>query len=382
MGAAAVTALIAAALAGLDGTGVEPNASVRTETSAHAYGGDGAPTRALAAEDVLPRLSLLLDHHEVRLVLRYEPQLRLTQDPAAPDEHAAFVQGGAARAEWDASPAWRLSGDARAAERLVDLGAGGAPRLLDLRADTANVRFLDAGAAAAVEGRLGPATTLRTRASVDDTGGVDAADRVVLPRMVELRVGTALSREESAIDVLQLEARALEAQVDGGGQASILTGEAGWVRELTRTLRARLAASANEVRDATSARVLPGGSLELESTGLAGRRLRLRAALRAGPGVDRYGGLVEERLGVEGALAWALAPRWTLEAAAAGGRILGPLGYSAVRGDLRAAWQVSRRLTLSAGAFSEDHRDPRVPAAPDSFVRGASAAVELATLPR
>jgi hypothetical protein len=384
VGIVAVTALLGAALAGVDGTSFEPNASVRAQTSAHTYSTDGFAPRGLVAEDVLPRLSVLLDHRDLRLSLRYEPQLRLTKDPASPDEQAAFVQGGSLHAEWDAGPAWRATGDARAAERLVDLGAPGAgPRLLDLRVGTANVRYLDAGAAAAVEGRIGPALTLRTQASADDTGGVEPEDRVVLPRMLELRAGAGLSRQQSRIDVLQLDLSALAASVDGGGEASILGVAAGWRRELTRTVRMRIAASVNDARgQGQAARVLPGGDLELESTGLAGRALRLSAALRAGPAVDRYGARVEERIGAESALGWAFAPRWSLEAGGAAGRILEEQGYTAARGELRAIWRVSRRTTLSGGAWSEWHLDPRLAVGGTSLVRGAMASVELSTLAR
>jgi hypothetical protein len=384
MGAAAFTALLSAALAGVDGTSVETAASVRAQTSAHSYASDGLPTRALVAEDVLPRLSLLLDRKDLRLALRYEPQLRITRDPAAPDGHAAFVQGGALRAEWEPGPAWRATGEARAAERLVDLGApGDGQRLLDLRAGTANVRWLDAGAAAGVEGRLGPALTLRARASADDTGGVDSADRVVLPRMQELRLGAGLAREQTRIDTLALDLGVLAASVDGGGQVSISTAGAGWLRAVTHTVRVRLAASANDARGAGApARLLPGADLEVESSGLAGRRLLVTAALRAGPMVDRYRGAAEERLGAQAALGWALAPRWMLEGSGEVGRILEPLGYGAARGDLRAVWRASRRVTLSGGAWSEWHHDPRLALGATAFVRGASAAVEISTLGR
>src|SRR6266568_2357946 len=384
MGAAAFTALLSAALAGIDGTAVEPAASVRAQSSAHTYATENTPTRALLAEDVLPRLSVLLDHKDARLTLRYEPQLRLTRDPAAPGGTAAFAQGGSVRAEWDAGPAWRATGDARAAERLVDLGAPGeGPRLLDLRAGTANVRFLDAGAAVGLEGRLGPIHGLRARASVDDTGGVDPTDRVVLPRMQERRLGARLSREQTRIDVLQLDVGVLAATMDAGGQASIATAGAGWLRAVTRTLQVRLAASWNEAWSAGAApQLLPGGDLEVESSGLAGHRVRLSAALHAGPAVDRYGATVHERLGGDAALGWALASRWTLEASGAAGRILAPLGYVAARGDLRAVWRASRRVSLSGGGWSEWHRDPQLPGGATSLVRGASAAVEVSTLAR
>jgi hypothetical protein len=64
------------------------------------------------------------------------------------------------------------------------------------------------------------------------------------------------------------------------------------------------------------------------------------------------------------------------------GRILEPLGYAAARGDLRAVWRASRRVTLSGGAWSEWHRDPRLALGATSSVRGASAAVEISTLGR
>jgi hypothetical protein len=155
------------------------------------------------------------------------------------------------------------------------------------------------------------------------------------------------------------------------------------VRAATRTLRVRLAASANDARGAgAAARLLPGADLEVESSGLVGRRLLVTAALRAGPAVDRYGGAVEQRLGAQAALGWALAPRWTLEGSGELGRILEPLGYAAARGDLRAVWRASRRVTLSGGAWSEVHRDPRLALGTTSLISGASFAVEVSTLGR
>jgi hypothetical protein len=152
---------------------------------------------------------------------------------------------------------------------------------------------------------------------------------------------------------------------------------------VTRTLHVRLTASGSDVRStATPARFLPGGSAEAESTGLAGRRLRLAAALRVGPVVDRWGAGVQERLGADAALGLAVAPRWTLEAGGAAGRILEPDGYEGARGDLRAVWHASRRVTLSAGVWTEWHRDPRLDVGGTTFTQGASAAIEVATLGR
>jgi hypothetical protein len=382
---AAVTALLAAALAGIDGTAVDLQVSGRAETSARAYVGDGG-SRQLVATDVLPRLSLLLDRKTLRGAVGYEPQLRLSRDLGTPSANADLAHGGFARAEWDPAPAWRASGAVRGSVRLVDLvtPSGGEPaRLLELRAPATTVRFLDSGATAALEGRPTRRLTVRSAVALEDSRGLGAG-RAAMPAMRELRAAASAARAQTRADVLRVELTAARATFEAGHGASLLTLGAGWAHEATRSLRLRLAAAASRARSGSAPlRTIPGGEAELEMTAaLDGRPFRARAALRAGPALDRFTAGVQERIGIDGAVGWDPAPRWSLDALAAAGQVREEQGYLATRGELRAGWRASRRVSLFAAAWNEWHRDPRLAAGTTASSWGTSMGVELAPAAR
>jgi hypothetical protein len=382
---AAVSALLAAALAGVGGTAVDLQVSGRAETSARAYVRDGG-ARQLLATDVLPRLSLALDRKTLRGTFGYEPQLRVSRDLAAPSGDLALAHGGFARAEWDLAPTWRASGGVRGSVRLVDLVApsGGAPaRLLELRAPASTVRFLDSGATLGVDGRPTRRLAVRAAAALEDSRGLGAGS-AAMPEMRELRATAGLARDLTRADVVGLDLAAARATFETGGDASLATLGASWAHAATRSLRLRLAAAASRARSGTAPiRTIPGGEAELDATAaLDGRPFRARAALRAGPALDRFTAGVQERIGVDGALGWDPAPRWSLDALAAAGRVRESQGYLATRGELRAGWRASRRLGLFAAAWSEWHRDPRLATGATASFWGTSMGVELAPATR
>jgi hypothetical protein len=382
---AAATALLSAALAGLDGTAVDLQVSGRAETSARAFVRDG-DARQLVATDVLPRLSLLLDRKTLRGALGWEPQLRLSRELAFGTGDATLAHGGFARAEWDLHPLWRATGALRGSVRLVDLvtPTGGAPaRLLELRAPDTTVRFLDAGATAGIEGRPARLLTVRSGVAIEDTRGLGAGGGAAMPAMRELRAEASVAREQTRVDVLRLELAAARGSFAAGGRASLATLGAGWARQATRTVRLRLAASLSQGREGSlPPRAIPGAEAELETAAaLGGRPFRARAALRAGPALDRYEAGVQERLGLDGAVGWDPARRWSVDALGAAGRVREARGYLASRGELRGGWRASRRLTLFATAWGEWHRDPRLAAGATASAWGTSMGVELAPLP-
>jgi hypothetical protein len=380
VGTAALTALLSAALAGIDGTAVDLQLSGRAETSARAFVRDGGG-RQLVATDVLPRLSLLLDRKTLRGAVGYEPQLRVARDLALPSADAELAHGGFARAEWDLHPLWRASGGVRASVRLVDLVApsGGEPaRLLELRAPATTVRFLDTGATAGLEGRPTRRLTVRSAVALDDSRGLGAGI-AAMPAMRELRGAASVARAQTRTDVVRLELAAAQATFEAGGRASLATLGAGWTHEATRSLRLRLAAAASRGGSGSGGiRTIPGGEAEVDAgAALGGRPFRARAALRAGPALDRFEAGVQERLGVDGAVGWDPAPRWSLDALAAAGRVRERQGYLASRGELRAGWRASRTVSLFAGAWSEWHRDPRLATGTTASYWGTSIGVEL-----
>ncbi len=382
----AATALLSAALAGVDGTAVALKASGRTESSALAFAPAGAPVRGLAALDVLPRVSLLLDHRTLRLTLAYEPQLRFSQALSYATGDTSLAQGGSARAEWDLDPLWRATGTARSSIRILDFvapGGGDLARLLDLRRAPPTFRFREDAATAGVEGRPTHLLTVGATVALDSTGGVGAAGAAAVPGLRELRAAGSLSRAQTEIDVLRLEISHAAATFDlGGAAATVSTATGTWTRQATRLIRFHLAGSASEVRDEGRApRYLPGGEAGVDGTpALLGRPLTLSVTGRAGPAFDRFTGSVIRRAGADGAAMWALTPRWSFGVMGAFARVLEPLGYSAGRGDLRAEWKATRRLTLYGDVWHERHLDPFVVQGSASYT-GTSVGLILAPDP-
>jgi hypothetical protein len=374
---AAATALLSAALAGVGGTAVALQASGRTESSALAFAAGGAPTRALAALDVLPRLALTLDRRTLRLALAYEPQLRVSQVLSYAAGEAALAQGGAAQLAWDVHPLWRATASARASVRILDFVApGGAElaRLLDLRRAPASLRLREDAATLAIEGRPAPLLTVSAALSADASGGAGASGAAALPGMREARAAASVARAQTPIDTVRLELSGAAAAFDVGGSASLATASLGWARQATRTLRLHLSAAASRTRDAGgAARLVPGGEAGLEASPLlGGRPVAVAAALRAGPVFDRYAAAVQQRAGLDASAMWAVAPRWRVGGAAAAGRVLDRLGYGAWRGDLRAEWKTTPRVTLYGDVWQERHRDPRGGALGTATYAGAS----------
>ncbi len=383
----AATALLSAALAGVDGTAVDLQASGRAESSALAFANGGAPSHGLAALDVLPKLSLLLDRKPLRLALAYEPQVRFSQALSYGTGGAAVGQGGSARAEWEFEPLWRVTGTARSSVRVLDFVApGGADlaRLLDLRRAPPAFRFREDAASAGIEGRPTHLLTVGADAAVSSTSGVGAAGSAAVPGLRELRVAGSLSRAQSPIDVLRLEVSESAAAFEiAARSATLATLTAGWRRQAARTLTFHVDGSASDARDATGrARLLPGGEVGLEANpGLWGRPLTLSAAVRAGPFFDRFTGGVRRRAGVDGSAMWAVTPHWSVGATGAFAHVLERFGYSAGRGDLRAEWKATRRLTLYGDVWQERHRDPLLVEGAASYT-GTSVGMILAPMPR
>ncbi|HEX9049852.1 MAG TPA: hypothetical protein VF841_04900 [Anaeromyxobacter sp.] len=382
----AATALLSAALAGVDGTAVDLQTSGRTETSALAFSAGGAPVRGLAAVDVLPRVALALDHRTLRLTLAYEPQLRLSQALSYPTTDATMAQGASARGEWELDPLWRATGTARSSIRILDFvapGGGDLSRLLDLRHAPPVFRYREDAASAGLEGRPTHLLTVGVTVAVDSTGGVGADGAAAVPGMRELRVGGSVARAQTSIDELKLEASGATAAFDLGGAAALGTISAGWARQAARVLRVHVSASASDARDADGAsRVLAGGELGLEGMpALFGRPLTLSASVRAGPAFDRFAAGVLERAGVNAAAMWAATPRWSFGGIGMYGRVLDRLGYSAGRGDVRAEWKASRRLTLYGDVWHERHLDPAAVNGAAAYT-GTSVGVVLAPLAR
>ncbi len=382
----AVTVLLSAALAGIDGTAVDLQASGRTETSALAFSAGGAPLRGLAALDMLPRVALGLDHQTLRLTLAWEPQLRVSQALSYPTGDVTMSQGGSLRGVWELDPLWRATGTARSSIRILDFiapGGGDLARQLDLRRAPPVFRYREDAASVAVEGRPTELLTVGGTVAVESTGGVGAAGDVAVPGMREVRVAGSLSRAQSPIDELRLEVSGAAAAFDVGGTASLGTVSARWARQASRTIRFRASASASDARDASGAsRLVPGGEVGLEGMpGVLGRPLTLSASVRAGPYLDRFVAGVLARGGVNAAAMWAVTSRWSFGVVGMYARVLERLGYAAGRGDLRAEWKASRRLTLYGDVWHERHLDPAAAAGSASYT-GTSVGVVLAPLAR
>ena len=209
MALAAAAALLALALAGVDGTAVDVQASGRTETSALAFAPGGGAARGLAALDVLPRLALLLDRERtLRLTLAYEPQLRASQSLSYPGGDVALAHGGSVRGEWEVDPLWRATGSARAADRILDfvsVGADGLALLVDLRRAPPVFRFREDGASLGVEGRPTRLLAVDAAASAAASGGVGAAGSAAVPGMREGRAALGVALQETRQDLLRLE---------------------------------------------------------------------------------------------------------------------------------------------------------------------------------
>jgi hypothetical protein len=84
---------------------------------------------------------------------------------------------------------------------------------------------------------------------------------------------------------------------------------------------------------------------------------------------------------VNAAAMWAVTPRWSFGGVGMYARVLDRLGYEAGRGDLRAEWKASRRLTLYGDVWHERHLDPAAFDGAASYT-GTSFGVVLAPLPR
>jgi hypothetical protein len=221
---------------------------------------------------------------------------------------------------------------------------------------------------------------VRAALAVDDTRGLGAGGGAAMPAMRELRAMGSVARDQTRIDVLRLEVALARASFEARGDASLATLGASWAREATRTLRLRAAASASRSGGGRAqARTIPGGEAEVEAAApLGGRPFRARAAVRAGPALDRFEAGVQERVGVDGSVGWDPAPRWSVGALAAAGRVRERGGYLATRGELRGGWRASRRLGLFATAWGEWHRDPRLATGTNASYWGTSLGVELA----
>ena len=387
MTVALATALLGAGLGAFDGTAVEVRTGGRAETSALAFSAGGGETRALAAVDVLPRLGLFLDHERtLRLELAYTPQLRLSQALSYAGSDAAVAHAGSARAEWDLHPLWSASGTARSSVRLLDLVASPGhelARLMELRAAPAALRVAEEGATLGLEGRPTRRVTVAGAFAAESSGGLGPAGRVAMPPMRELRVAGSVARDFTRKDVLRLEASAAAAAFTARG-ASLATLGASWRREAARTVRLRLAAAASEARaDGVPARLVPGGEVAVEVTpALLGRPLRAALAARAGPAFDRFEAGVQERLGLDASATWEVAPRWSVGALGATGRVRERGGYSASRADVRTDWRAARRLTVYAHVWGERHDDPRLATGATATYLGSGIGIELAPLSR
>jgi hypothetical protein len=382
----AATALLSVALAGIDGTAVDLQASGRTETSALAFSAGDAPLRGLAALDVLPRVALVLDRRTLRLTLAYEPQLRLSQALSYAGGDTTMAQGGAVRAAWELHPLWRATGAARSSIRILDFiapGGGDLARMLDLRHAPPVFRYREDAASAGLEGRPTHLLTVGATVAVESTGGVGADGSAAVPGMREARVAGSVARAQTQIDELRLEVSGTVAAFELGGTASLGTVSARWARQATRTIRVHVSGAASDARDAAGAsRLVPGGEVGLEGVpALLGRPLALSASVRAGPAFDRFAVGVLERAGVNAAAMWAATSRWSVGAVGMYARVLDRLGYSAGRGDLRAEWKASRRLTLYGDVWHERHLDPIAVAGTASYT-GTSVGVVLAPLAR
>jgi hypothetical protein len=384
VGLAAANALLALALAGVDGTAVDLQASGRAETSALGFATPVGGMSGLAALDVLPKIALRLDQRTLRLAIAYEPQLRASESLSYPAGDVTLVQGGSALAEWDLHPLLKATGAARSVDRILDfltVGAGDLARLVDLRGAPPVFRFREDAASVGLEGRPTQLLTTTATASGSSSRGLGASGAAAVPGMREGRVAVAAARAQSPSDVLRLELAGAGAAFDAGGSASLATASAGWMRQATRTLRFRVLGSVSGVRDRTTAGdLVPGGEAGLDATPMfLGRPLTVSAAVRAGPAFDRFVARVQERLGATATATWALTPRLGLGAAGAFARVREPQGYAAGRGDLRAEWKATRRLTLYADVWNEQHRDP-VAAGTASYL-GTSVGVLLAPVP-
>ena len=244
-------------------------------------------------------------------------------------------------------------------------------------------RFREEAASVGLEGRPTRLLTTTAAASGSSSGGLGASGAAAVPGMREGRVALAAARAQTASDVLRLELAGAAAAFDVGSSASLATATAGWTRQATRTLRFRVLGSVSGVRDRTTAGdVVPGGEAGLDATPVfLGRPLALAAAVRAGPAFDRFVARVQERLGATAAATWALTPRLGVGVAGAFARVREPLGYEAGRGDLRAEWKATRRLTLYADVWNEQHRDPVAGAAGTASYLGTSVGLVLAPVP-
>lgn len=361
---------------------------------ARSFSPRGGPVDRTGEAVAVPHATLRLTEPDLRVTATYAPRLR------APDllDRADVVVLHTAEVGVAVRPggAWQLSGNVHGELGTTDLitESRQAGALLQTITTTSRLRYQAARALLDAQGRLDPRFTLSLTAGAFVEGGEGSAAELILPIQRGVQGGAGLAWTASRLDRLTLRASAVNAWLDRGPTAGVLTVDATWRRRLHREWDAWAGAGAaggyaELPGGSTRRRVYPAAELGFAHTPVAVSltppseherlaprpmpvyRISTEAALRLSPVVDRATGEVDPQL--EGTLSasWPVTPRWGL-GVRGGAATLSQDAGTTRRGRVEAgvAWAVAMRVKLGAGAYASWQRasTPALPSFTESGV--------------
>lgn len=361
---AALGLLLGLALAA-DGLALE--AGVAAEARSRSLSVDGAPWLHTLELAVFPRAGLVAERGDLRLSATYAPRL-VAADTFTSDQvdvlHEVRLAGRALPARWLELTA--AGSGASGTTRLIQ-AARRPDATAELLATASSVTIAQLEASLAVIARADPRTAATAELAWSQGGGVDAADRILVPVERRLRLDAELRRRVTRLDALAAVAWAEDVRFAGGDLARFALLSLAWRRQVEAGLEAwgsgggGVSATEHAPRPAAR-RVTWAAEAGVQHTSAPG--LAQRLVLRASPAVDRLTGAVDRRAEAELGGDWVPAPAWRV-----GGRAVATLLQRAAGDahllylDVRLDRAVARRATLGAGLYAtrQETSDPALP---------------------